>query len=57
MATSVVEFEDGCFVMTVPNKFTKTNRRVISKVILPGITSGGIMKLIQDIATKSMQGI
>ena len=37
--------------LTVLKMLTRTRKRVISKAILPGITSGGTTKLIQDTTT------
>ena len=52
----VDEFDGGWVLMTVPNKFTLTKSRVISNAILPGTTSGGTMKLIQDTMTNITLG-
>ena len=50
----VDEFDGGWVRIIVPNMLTKTKRSVISKVILPGTTSGGIIKLIHDTDTNIM---
>ena len=42
----VRDFVLGELVVILMNKFTKTKNKVISKPILPGITSGGMTKLI-----------
>ena len=39
------------------NRLTRTKSRVINSPILPGITSGGIKKLIQDTKTKIVLGM
>ena len=42
----VRDFVLGELVVILMNKLTKTKNKVISKPILPGITSGGMTKLI-----------
>ena len=43
--------------MIVVLKFlTRTRKRVTSRAILPGTTSGGMRKLVQDTTTKSPLG-
>ena len=50
--TRDVGYIDGGWVeMIVPNRLTRTSIRVISKAILAGMTSGGMVKLIHEIAT------
>ena len=47
----------GGFVWTtVPNKLTNTKRTVISTPSLPGTTSGGMRKLIQETVTNKKLG-
>ena len=41
----------GVLVVTVLKMLTNTRNRVIRSAILPGITSGGTTKLIQDTTT------
>ena len=41
----------GVLVVTVLKMLTSTRNRVIRSAILPGITSGGTTKLIQDTTT------
>ena len=43
----------GVFVVTVLKMLTNTRKRVIKSAILPGITSGGTTKLIQDTTTNN----
>ena len=38
-------------MLTVLKMLTRTRKRVIRRAILPGITSGGTTKLIQDTTT------
>ena len=40
-------------MVTLLKMFTNTRKRVISKAILPGMTSGGTTKLIHETTTKS----
>ena len=50
--TRDVGYIDGGWVeMMVPNRLTRTSIRVTSKAILAGMTSGGMVKLIHEIAT------
>ena len=41
----------GVFVVTVLKMLTRTRKRVTRSAILPGMTSGGTTKLIQDTTT------
>ena len=44
---------DGRRLLTVLKMLTRTRKRVMSRAILPGITSGGTTKLIHDTTTNS----
>ena len=43
----------GVLVVTVLKMLTRTRNRVIRRAILPGMTSGGTTKLIQDTMTNN----
>ena len=49
-------FALGVFVVTLLKMLTRTRKRVMSRAIRPGITSGGTTKLIQETTTNSPEG-
>ena len=46
----------GVLVVTLLKMLTRTRKRVMSKAIRPGMTSGGTTKLIHDTTTKRPKG-
>ena len=46
----------GVMEVTLLKIFIRTSRRVTRRAILPGTTSGGMRKLIQEVMTKRVEG-
>ena len=55
-AMAVIPSTFGEFVVMILKMFVRTRKRVMSKAILPGMTSGGMRKLTQETTTKRPEG-